>query len=204
MPQFIDFVIGCARVGTLKMGNPGNSNTTCYRITWCAGSGWQLVGDFDTGIECQPCPQCWPKDAETDDKCDFTHARRAIAATAAAADKICGTIPDHSTNFVGVQLHLRTNGYYRGVVSIQPYDSGKLILAVKIGGVTGRFPEARPFTSFEVSKPVNKPNARQLQAAFQVITSERTWLMDNFAAQARQQVPHQTCAHRKTEQSGGG
>jgi hypothetical protein len=204
MPQFIDFVIAAARVGTLRTGNLGDSNTTCYQVSWCTGSGWQVVDDFDTGIECQPCQHCMPKDAESDAKCDFTHARRAIAAMAAAASKICETIQDQSTNFVGVQLHLRTNAYYRGVVSIQPSDGGELILAVKIGGVTGRFPEAYPPTSFKESKSVVNPGAGPLQAAFRVIESERTWLLDTLESQVSQPSPQRACVHRKAGQLGGG
>lgn len=199
MPQFIDFVIGGERVGTLRTGNLGNSSTTYYRVWWCTGTGWQEVGDFDTGIECQPCPHCQPKDAETDRKCDFTHARRAVAAMALAADKICGTRPDQDTSFEGIQLHLRTNGFYRGVINIQPSDRGELTLALNIGGVTGRIPGAYPPTRFEDSKLVAKPNCSPLQATFQVIMSERKWLLGTLARQINQPVHNRVCGHRKAE-----
>ena len=193
MPQFIEFEIDGKRVGTLQAGHLPNPGTTWYRVWWCTDAGWIDFGGFNTGIECQPCQQCRPRDSKTDMACDFTHARRAIAGVASAADNICETIPDQGTKPESVQLHLRTNGFYRGMVTIQPDDNGGFMLTVKIGGFIGCVQKADRPTRFEASKPVPKPNCNTLRAAFQVIKSERGWLLDILEARV----------WRKGEQSGG-
>jgi hypothetical protein len=150
MPQHLCFTVNGEFQAILTTGNlSGRGFATGYSVQWCfVDNTGTHVGDFDTGIISQPTNQA---ERRADFLCDFTHARRAIAAARVSAVSILETFPaefKHDGNaFEQVCIYLRTNSFDRGSITISHETEQTYRICTQIGTGPNRPAGALPSTT---------------------------------------------------------
>jgi len=143
MPQYLEIEIGGVPAAKMKTSH---RDGTHYDVYWCTNSGFQRkYPNINTGVECQPEDQIRRK---VDLQNDFTHMRRAIAAASKTAkqflnelEKVENPTPNKLEK---VKIYQRTNRYDRGIITIDPQESGKANLQIEVGTGPNRPENARP------------------------------------------------------------
>ena len=143
MPQHLEIEIEGACVAEMMTSH---RDGTHYDIYWSSNSGFKFhFPDFDTGIECQPSD---PAKRQIDFQNDFTHARRAIAAASETAKQFLHELvkveKPKANDIEVVQIHLRTNSFDRGRVTIYPQEGETANLRIEIGTGPIRVQDAQP------------------------------------------------------------
>jgi hypothetical protein len=167
MPQHVKIQIDNGTVEELMTSNCGPGNY--YRIKWQD----EWLGKFDTGVATQQDAT----DPSADSICDFTHARRGLAAVGVAATAVIGKLIPETEPFQTAEIKLRTNGHERGRVLIRANDDDTLSVKIQIGtSGDSRYHPDRIFVHGPVT--VLRPEAQsRLEVVFRVLASEYTeWL----------------------------
>lgn len=144
MPQYltIEDSEGCA--GQLSTSNRGD---TFYDVKLRAESPpfERTLTNVDTGVQRQPQEEA----AQAEDfRCDFVHAKRAIAAAIATADQFATELSASSggVHWSGpsFRMRLRTNHVDRGSIRVETSDDDGWVSKLTIGDGFSRAPNAIP------------------------------------------------------------
>jgi hypothetical protein len=150
MPQYLIFEKDGVHIGKIATGNKGG---TKYDVCWLDPTGKRLCffQDVDTGVLRQPQDQV---EQARDFKNDFTHARRAIAATTSTANRFIEELPASLTSGSSkcgqIVIRLRTNHFDRGMVDFEAAQSGLVSVRACIGSGSRRPDGAIPTDPVEI------------------------------------------------------
>lgn len=161
MPQHLRFQVDETTVAELTTSNRGPGSS--YRIKWQD----EWLGEFDTGVATQRDAT----DPSADRFCDFTHARRGLAAAGVAATAVIAKLDPETEPFQTAEIHMRTNDHDRGRITIRANDD-TLSIEIHIG--TSGDSRSHPQEKF-VYGPVTMscPDAQsRLEVVFRVLASE--------------------------------
>jgi hypothetical protein len=183
MPQHLEISCGGVRVAEMMTSH---LNGTHYDICWCSDTGFhRSYHNIDTEVESQP-----NKDGverQKDFQNDLTHARRAIAAASKTAkiflDELSKVVKPVASDFDVVHIHLRTNRFDRGKITINPQTGETADLRIEIGSGPIRYNNAHPSNVIEFNKVgVNTSGATSsLNLALQVLYTEGPWMLKVLA-----------------------
>jgi hypothetical protein len=150
VPQYLIFEKDGVPIGKIATGNKGE---TRYDVCWLNPNETRLCffQDVDTGVQRQPQDQ---GERIRDFKNDFTHARRAIAATTSTANRFLEELPASltlgSSNCWQIVIRLRTNQFDRGMVDFEAAQSGLVSVRACIGSGSLRPDGAIPADPVEI------------------------------------------------------
>jgi hypothetical protein len=188
MPQHLCFTVDARSVALLSTGNLSRQGLpTTYKITWTsAEANNEFIGRFDTGLPCQPASSA---EAHEDLLCDFTHARRGIAAAQAAANAILDrwleSFRASGCDFKMIRIYLRTNCYDRGCVMVSEEDERALQVKLRIGTGPVRPIGANPRQPWSVCyrQSVSSDGLSPLGKALKLLSSENCRLSELLEAE---------------------
>jgi hypothetical protein len=179
MPQYLEIEIGGDSVAKMKTSH---RNGTHYDIYWCINSGFQRkYSNINTGVECQPKDQTKRK---IDFQNDFTHMQRAIAAASKTAKQFLNEIEKVEnpppSDLEKVKIYHRTNLYDRGIITINPQESGKANLRIEVGSGPNRPKNAQPVQVKEfIREDIDiSGTSYPLSMAIQVLDSQGHWMIE--------------------------
>lgn len=131
MPQCLKIFVGKKLVA--KMVTSHRSDT-CYDVCWdIVGVTQRNFQDVNTGIQRQPSEMV---ERQNDFRNDFLHAQRAIGAALETLPQLLDELGSNVTEcgcVEIVQIHLSTNDFDRGTITIQQTLSDGLIVLLQIG-----------------------------------------------------------------------
>lgn len=150
---------------------------TDYRVKW--QEKW-IAEKLDTGVATQQSAA----NPGADNNCDFTHARRALAAAGRAADLVIAELSPEAAPFQGATILLSTNWRERGRISILSDQSDHLTLEIRIGTSQNRPINTHPQEIFTMGPySVSRPQSRsRMELVFRVIAAEYVGILDALKA----------------------
>jgi hypothetical protein len=165
MPQQVTIELHDGTRARLTTSNCGPG--TAYRVMW--QDKW-ISEKLDTGVATQG----RATNRNADNNCDFTHARRALAAAGRAAELVIAELTPEAAPFQGATILLSTNNRERGRIPILPDQSDQLSIEIRIGTSQEKPIGSHPEEVFTLSPyRVRRPQSRsRMELVFRVIAAE--------------------------------
>ena len=166
MPQYVNIDLHNGPEARIKTSNCGPG--TKYDVFW---QGKMIAEKIDTGVATQDNAI----DRIADNNCDFTHARRSIAAAGCVAELVIEELSPEEIPFQGATIVLCTNEIERGRIFILSDEADQLRIMIHIGTSKGKSIGRHPIQEFThgpytVRKPISRS---RMELVFRVIAAER-------------------------------
>jgi len=170
MPQHVTIDLHHGTKARLTTSNCGPG--TAYNVMW---QDKRIAQRLDTGVATQGSAL----DRNADNNCDFTHARRALAAAGRAAELVIAELSPEEAPFQGATILLCTNNRERGRMSILSDEGDQLSIEIQIGTSQRKPIRSHPAKVFTHGPyTVCKPQSRsRMELVFRVIAAEREGIL---------------------------